>query len=103
MADQSDIFKKAQELHEGLKSAQDKLTEQTIVGEAGGGAVKVEMNGLKRVDRVMIDPEFQERNDTIVLEEAVKAACNDASDKAENIARSVMGEAMAGLQLPGEE
>ena len=50
---------------------------------AGGGMVKVRMNGARQVRRVTIDPEAVRSGDVELLEDLVKAAINDASRKIE--------------------
>ena len=43
-------------------------------GAAGGGMVKVRMNGARQVRRVTIDPEVVRSGDVELLEDLVKAA-----------------------------
>ena len=52
-------------------------------GAAGGGMVKVRMNGARAVRKVTIDPEVLKGGDVELLEDLVKAAVNDASRKVE--------------------
>ena len=70
-------------------------------GSAGGGIVRVRMNGSRMVRRVMIDPEVLKSGDAELLEELVKAAINDASRKVErdlaNRFRAMGGGALGSL------
>ena len=52
-------------------------------GAAGGGVVRVRMNGARQVRRVTIDPQAVKTGDVELLENLVKAAVNDASRKIE--------------------
>lgn len=52
-------------------------------GEAGGGKVRVRMNGAHKVRKVTMDPETVRSGDVKLLENLVKAAVNDASRKIE--------------------
>ena len=52
-------------------------------GAAGGGVVRVRMNGARQVRRVTIDPQAVKTGDVELLESLVKAAVNDASRKIE--------------------
>lgn len=50
-------------------------------GVAGGGMVRVRINGARKVRQVQIDPEAIRPGEVELLEELVKAAMNDASKK----------------------
>ena len=68
-------------------------------GEAGGGLVKVTMNGKHEVRRVEIDDSLV-GDDKEMLEDLVASACNDAVRRiAENTEQS-MSSLTAGLNLP---
>ncbi len=58
---------------------------ESIEGEgvAGGGMVRVRMNGARKVRQVRIDPKALRPGDVELLEDLVKAAMNDASRKIE--------------------
>ena len=60
-------------------------------GAAGGGMVKVRMNGARQVRRVTIDPEAVRSGDVELLEDLVKAAVNDASRKIEQQMQERLG------------
>ncbi len=47
-------------------------------GSAGGGMVRVRINGTRNVREVTIDPGLVEKGDVELLEDLVKAAVNDA-------------------------
>ena len=51
-----------------------------VTGEAGGGAVRVSMDGLRRVESVSISDDALD--DAHMLEDLVAAAVNDALEKA---------------------
>lgn len=72
------IIKKAQEM-------QAKLLEQLrtimVEGNAGGGMVKIEMNGEQNVLSVKIEPQVLEEKDITMLEDLIIAAFNDAKKK----------------------
>ncbi len=91
-----DLMKKAQEMQKNLQEAQKKLENIVVTGSAAGGDVKIDMDGLKNAKRITINPDFVKNHDNIVLEEAIKAAINDATQKAEVAARDAMSSAMMG-------
>ena len=93
------IMKQAQKMQEEMKAAQEKLEREEVTGEAGGGMVKVTMNGKHEVRQVQIDDALV-GDDKDMLEDLVAAAFNDASRRvAEKTEQSMSGLA-AGLNLP---
>ena len=49
------LMKQAQKMQEDMLKAQEKLAQEEVTGEAGGGLVKVVLNGKHEVRRVSID------------------------------------------------
>ena len=50
------LMRQAQQLQANMQKAQEQLGSLEVAGEAGGGMVKVVMNGRHEVRRVQIDP-----------------------------------------------
>ena len=50
------MMRQAQQMQANLQKAQAELAVMTVTGEAGGGAIKIVMNGKHEVSRVSIDP-----------------------------------------------
>jgi hypothetical protein len=93
------LLKQAQAVQENLQKAQEQVAQITATGEAGGGMVKVTMNGRHEVARVQLEPALLQE-DREVLEDLVVAAINDATRKVGVAVNEKMSGAMAGLQLP---
>jgi DNA-binding YbaB/EbfC family protein len=94
------LMRQAQQMQENLQKAQAQLTSLEVLGESGGGMVRVTMNGRHEVVRVQIDPAMAGGGDREMLEDLVAAACNDAVRKVEGAVQEKMSGAMAGMQLP---
>ncbi len=95
------LMRQAQQMQENMAKAQAELASLTVTGEAGGGMVKVEMNGKHEVGRVRIDPSVPATgDDRELLEDLVTAAINDAVHKVEAATREKMSSVMGGMQLP---
>jgi hypothetical protein len=93
------LMKQAQAVQQNLQKAQEQVAQITATGEAGGGMVKVTMNGRHEVARVQLEPALlQEERE--VLEDLIAAAINDATHKVGVAVNEKMSGAMAGLQLP---
>ncbi len=88
------------QVQEQLAKMQAELAELVVEGSAGGGAVRVELDGLRHVRRVSIDPTLVEAGDTEMLEDLVAAAVNDALRRVEEAVTTKMGALAGGLGLP---
>lgn len=84
-----------------LAKIQQELAETQVEGSAGGGAVKVIVNGQREFVSIKIDPEFVDPEDVDMLEEAVGAAISDAMRRAQELSESKMGALTGGLKIPG--
>ena len=93
------ILKQAQAMQENLQKAQAQVAQITATGEAGGGMVKVTLNGKHEAARVEIDPALL-GEDKEMLEDLIAAAINDATHKVGVAVNEKMAGAMAGLSLP---
>jgi len=93
------ILKQAQKMQEDLQRAQERLAQEEVTGESGGGLVKVIMNGRHEVKRVVIDPSLL-GDDRDMLEDLVAAAINAAVQRVAERTQDSMDGLNAGLPLP---
>ncbi|MEO0094598.1 MAG: YbaB/EbfC family nucleoid-associated protein [candidate division WOR-3 bacterium] len=73
-----DIFKHALKLQEKLREELQKIK---VEGSAGGGMVRIEMDGEQNVISVKIEPQIIEEKDINMLQDLILAAFNDAQNK----------------------
>ena len=95
----NNLMKQAQAMQENMQKAQAELANLEVVGEAGGGMVKVTLNGRHEAKRVQIEPALS-AEDREMLEDLLTAAINDAVHKLEARVQEKMAGLMAGMQLP---
>ncbi|MFN3919129.1 MAG: YbaB/EbfC family nucleoid-associated protein [Methylohalobius sp.] len=95
------LMQQAQEIQEKFRQAQEELAKAEVQGEAGGGLVKVIMNGRREVLRLTIDGSLFREEDKEILEDLVAAAVNDAVHKVDKLKEEKMAELASGFQLPG--
>ncbi|HIP53692.1 MAG TPA: YbaB/EbfC family nucleoid-associated protein [Chromatiales bacterium] len=93
------LMKQAQKMQEEMQKAQEKLAQEEVTGESGGGLVKVVMNGRHEVRRVSIDDSLLS-DDKEMLEDLVAAAMNDAVKRVAEKTQENMAGLTSGLQLP---
>ncbi len=93
------MMKQAQAVQQNMQKVQAEIAQLEVVGESGGGMVKVTMTGQHNVKRVQLEPAVV-TEDREMLEDLIVAATNDAVKKVETAVQAKMATAMGGLQLP---
>ena len=71
MTDFNNMLKQAQELQSKMMDAQKKVEELEAEGTAGGGLVKVSVNGKSMVTNVTIDPSLLVADEIDILEDLI--------------------------------
>jgi len=99
MANFGNMMKQAEALQRNMQKAQEQIALMEVVGESGGGMVKVTMTGKHEVKRVQIEPAVI-GEDREMLEDLVAAAINDAVRRVESQSQQRMSELMSGMRLP---
>ena len=97
----SGMLKQAMELKNNIDAFKEKLADERIEASAGGGMVKVMVSGKMELLDLKIDPEVIDRDDPEMLETLVRAAINDAMDKARELVKERMSEMTGGIDIPG--
>ena len=93
------LMKQAQQLQANVQKAQAEIAALEVTGEAGGGMVKVTINGRHEAKRVQIDPSVP-LDDREMVEDLVAAAINDAVHRLEAASQQKMSGMMGGMNLP---
>jgi len=97
----SGMLKQAMELKNNIDAFKEKLADERIEASSGGGMVKVMVSGKMELLDLKIDPEVIDREDPEMLETLVRAAINDAMDKARELVKERMTEMTGGIDIPG--
>jgi hypothetical protein len=101
MKDIGKLLKQAQQMQEKMAEMQQRLAEKTIESSAGGGMVKVTMNGRHEVISLKIDPEVVDPADVEMLEDLVIAAVNEARSRIDEMIKAEMSSLTGGISMPG--
>ena len=96
----SQIMKQAKEMQERMNDLQKKIEQETVEGTAGGGLVKVTINGKHNAKKVFIDQSLLVKEESDVLEDLIVAAINDATKKISEKMSNELGNLSGGLNLP---
>jgi len=94
------LMKQAQEMQSRMQEMQAKLASVEIEGAAGGGMVKVTVNGKGEMRRLKLDPSLVDPKEVEMLEDLVVAAFNDAKAKVEAHVAGEMQKLTGGMSLP---
>ncbi len=95
------LFQQAQTMQHQLQEAQARAASRTVVGESGGGLVKVTANGAMQIVRVEIEPKILSIEEKEMLEDLVAAAINAALARAKELVAEEMGPIGRMLQMSG--
>ena len=96
-----DPRKMMKQLQQAQERLQTEIAALLVEASAGGGVVKVEMDGQKQVRSLKIDPEVVNKEDVEMLQDLVLAAVNEASRKVDEAIQEKVGGLTGGLKLPG--
>ncbi len=97
------IAKQLQKMQEDFQNTQNEIANSSFIGEAGGGLVKVELSGRHYCNKVVLDPSLikdSSEEDREMLEDLIKAAINQATQKIEDFSTNKTSHLMSGMQLP---
>ena len=92
------LMQQAQRMQDNLKKAQEELATVEVMGQSGGGVVKVTLSGKMECRSVRIDPSVYA--DPEMAEDLIAAAFNDAVNKANEESAKRMSAATAGMPIP---
>ena len=81
------LMKQAQKMQEQVQRVQEEIANAEVVGESGGGLVRVIMNGRHDIKSVTIDPDLMNDEKTMI-EDLMAAAVNDAAVRVGKIGSS---------------
>lgn len=100
MFNMQQMMQKAQVMQKKMEALQEQLGEVEVEGSSGGGMVKVVITCKGAMRSISIDPSIVNASEKDMLEDLVKAACNDARAKADEKMADETQKAMGDMGLP---
>jgi DNA-binding YbaB/EbfC family protein len=94
------IVRQAQKLQSRLTKLQDELVDRTVEAQVGGGAVKVTINGDRKVVAVEIAPELIDKDEQQSLQELLMAAFNEAIKAVQEMIDTETSKLTGGVNMP---
>jgi len=97
--DIGNLMKMAGQVKEQMASAQENAEKILVNGEAGGGMVKIVMNGNHEVVKVTLEPSIVNSDEVGLLEDLIRAASNQAAMKIKDALKEQMGSMVSDMGL----
>jgi DNA-binding YbaB/EbfC family protein len=101
MRQMNQMMKQMKKMQDQLIKAQQELEAKQFEGTAGGGVVKVTLNGKKEMLGLNIQPEAVDVDDLEMLQDLIIAAYNEAQKQVDDATSKDLGKLTGGLNIPG--
>ena len=97
----NNIMKQAKKMQEKMSHLQQELETRTVEAQAGGGMVRVLVNGKYEIVSLKIEKDVVNPEDIEMLQDLIVAAVNEGIRKSQEMAQSEMAKITGGLSIPG--
>ena len=98
----NEMLRQAQKMQEDMQAKQAELEAREYDVSAGGGAVKVKINGKREILSINISPEIVDPDDIETLSDIIVAAVNEAIKKVNSTSDEEMQKITGSLgSMPG--
>ena len=101
MKNMNDLLRQAQVMQNKIARLQQGMAEKDVEASAGGGMVKVVMNGRQEMKSIVIDKAVMESGDNEMLQDLVMTAVNEAVRIGRANLEREMANISGGIRLPG--
>ena len=101
MKNMNDLLRQAQVMQNKIARLQQEMAEKDVEASAGGGMVKVVMNGRQEMKSIVIDKAVMESGDNEMLQDLVMTAVNEAVRVGRANLEREMANLSGGIRLPG--
>lgn len=103
MPNMQGMMKQIQEMQDRIAKVQAELEQKTVTAEAGGGMVKVTVNGKQQIMKIEIEADVVKPEEKEILEDLVVASVNKALEQSNALAQQEMQKATQGMMpnIPG--
>ncbi|MBQ9759965.1 MAG: YbaB/EbfC family nucleoid-associated protein [Clostridia bacterium] len=101
MQNMQSMIRQAQKMQEDMAAKQEELNAREYDVSAGGGVVKVKINGKKEILSIDLSPEIVDPDDIETLSDILVAAVNEAIKRVEDTNNAELGQITGPMNLPG--
>lgn len=85
-----EMQKQMREMQKKINEAEEDLRERIVEGTAGGGMIKVKVNGMEELVQVELQPEVLRGGDKAMVEDLILTAVNEGLAKARSLREKEM-------------
>ena len=96
-----EMMKQAKMMQKQMEKVQEELKDMEFEASAGGGAVKITVNGEQEVLKIKVNKDIIDPEDIEMLEDMVLVAVNDAIKQSKDEAKNKLAGLTGGLNIPG--
>ncbi|MBL6988244.1 MAG: YbaB/EbfC family nucleoid-associated protein [Bacteriovoracaceae bacterium] len=97
----NNLLKQAQQMQTKLAALQKELEVRELDTSAGGGMVKIKINGKQEIIDFKLNPECVDPSDVEMLEDLIKTAINQAVKESQDMVSNSMSKVTGGVNIPG--
>ena len=94
---QNEMMRQVQKMQADMQAKQAELDAREYEVSAGGGVVKVKINGKKEILNIDISPEIVDPDDIETLSDILVAAVNESIKKVDSTNEAELGQITGGL------
>lgn len=95
------MMKQVQKMQKDMERVQSELELKEFEITAGGGAIKVKVNGKKELLDIKLDEAIVDPDDVEMLQDLIIAAINEAMRTADSEVNKEMSKLTGGMNIPG--
>ena len=95
-----DMVKQAQKVQKMMGELQEKFADQRYEASAGGGMVKVVVDGKQRLKEVKLSPAALQEKDVTLIEDLILTAVTEAQKTSEDQMQESIAKVTGGFKLP---
>lgn len=99
--DMNKLMKQAQQMQAKMSKMQEEMEDKTVEATAGGGVVKVVVNGKQELVDLQIDEDAVDPEDVEMMEDLILAAVNEGMREVQDMLNNEMGKLTGGMNIPG--
>lgn len=97
----NNMMKQVQKMQKEMAKAQEEVESAVFEATAGGGAIKVTVNGKRELVNIELDEDIVDPDDIEMLQDLILAAVNEGMRKADEAMNKSMGKFTGGMNIPG--
>ena len=95
-----DMLKQAQKMKRDMDELQERLAEERFEASAGGGMVRVVVDGKQMLREIKLDPGLLAEKDVTLIEDLVLTAVGEAQSRSEAKMHEALKKLAGGMPLP---